>query len=325
MTMNKNIKGSAIDILIGIAVGDALGVPFEFSERTEMAKNPAKDIVGFKVHNQPPGTWSDDSSLTFCLAEALINDYSLRATAINFIKWRNEAYWTAHDKVFDIGMTTTRAISRLEKILISNDIDALSYLRYDAQEYDNGNGSLMRILPLIFEIKGKDLKSQFHTVWENSALTHRHIRAAMSCMIYLKLAENILSGLDKIEAYKNTQIEINQLWNEINFSEIEKEHFKRIIQSDIRDVKKESIMSGGYIIESLEASIWSFLKTESFEDAVLTAINFGHDTDTTGAITGGISGLYYGFKNIPEYWVVSLARMEDILELGNKLNEKYNL
>ena len=95
-----------------------------------------------------------------------------------------------------------------------------------------------------------------------------------------------------------------------------------VIQSDINDVAKKDIKSGGYVIESLEASIWSFLKTDTYEEAVLTAINFGHDTDTTGAITGGIAGVYYKSLNFPEYWMVSLARMEDILDLADRFKQQ---
>ena len=161
-------------------------------------------------------------------------------------------------------------------------------------------------------------------VWENSALTHRHIRAAMSCMIYLKLAEYLIEGLDKQKAYQKTRKDILKLWQETEFPGNEKEHFKRVIQSDINEAEKDTIMSGGYVIESLEAGFWCFLKANTFEDAVLTAVNLGNDTDTTGAITGGIAGIYYGIENIPEHWIASLARMEDIVELGNKLYEKYN-
>lgn len=311
-------------MLLGVAIGDALGVPYEFSERAEMEKNPAKDMVGFKVHHQPSGTWSDDSSLTFCLAESIVYGYDLKSTAINFIKWRKEAYWTAHKDVFDIGMTTSRAITRLENILNEGNEQDLKLLKNDALESDNGNGSLMRILPLIFEIQGKDIKTQFDLVWENSALTHGHIRAAMSCMIYLNMAENLRNGLTKTKAYQKTRKDISRLWGIINFSESEKKHFERVIQADIQDVKKENIKSGGYVIESLEAGLWCLLKTDSFESAVLMAINFGHDTDTTGAITGGLAGIYYGAETMPECWIASLAILEDILELGDKLDKKYN-
>jgi len=319
------MKPKAVDLILGIAIGDALGVPYEFSTREEMERHPAKDMIGNKVHNQPPGTWSDDSSLTFCLAEALISGYDLKTTAINFIKWRDEAYWTAHNEVFDIGITTNQAINRLSEIITEEKYNDLKLLKQQAKENDNGNGSLMRILPLIFEIKGKEIQAQFDIVCENSALTHRHIRAAMSCMIYIKLAEYLLNGYDKGLAYQKTRADILELWEKINFDTEEKEHFKRVILFDIRDTKKEKISSGGYVIESLEASLWCFLTTHSFKLAVLTAVNLGKDTDTTGAITGGLAGLYYGRENMPENWIISLARVDDIIGLGGNIENKYKL
>jgi ADP-ribosylglycohydrolase len=318
------MKNKPKDILFGIAIGDAIGVPYEFSSREQMMKNPAKDIVGYMSHNQPPGTWSDDSSLTFCLAESLINGYSLKSTAENFIKWKKEAYWTARGNVFDIGMTTAKAITKLEKIIADKSFDDLDLLKYESDEYDNGNGSLMRILPLIFEIKDKSITNQFEIIWKNSALTHGHIRSAMSCLIYLKFSEHLINGIDKKEAYKLTRSEIKEFWDKMNFAEIERKHFSRVIKNDICQFPKETILSGGYVIESLEASLWCFLKTETYESAVLKAINFGHDTDTTGAITGGLAGIYYGYKEIPEYWIASLAKMEKIEKLSERLNEKYN-
>jgi ADP-ribosylglycohydrolase len=183
----------------------------------------------------------------------------------------------------------------------------------------------MRILPLLFKIKGKELTEQFELVWENSALTHRHIRAAMSCMIYLKLAEFLLAGEDKFIAYKKSVDEIQKLWEAIQFPASERKHFKRIIDGDIFDVSKSQIRSGGYVIESLEASLWCFLRFESFRDAVLSAVNLGHDTDTTAAITGGLAAIYQGIDGIPEKWLAALARREDIVKLGEKLAEKKGL
>lgn len=317
------MKTSAKDILLGIAVGDALGVPFEFQSREAMKQNPAKDMIGYGTHNQAPGTWSDDTSLTLCLAQALVEPYNLAVISQNFIKWKKEAYWTARNDVFDIGLTTAASISQLEEILNQGNVSDLELLKYEGFESDNGNGSLMRILPLIYEIHGRDLVSQFEVVWNNSALTHKHIRAGMSCMIYLKFAEHILNGLDKINAYEVTQKDILDLWERINFSESEQAHFANIIPSRINDLNENKIKSGGYVIEALEASLWSFLKTSTYEEAVLKVINFGHDTDTCAAITGGIAGLYYGYENIPELWRAALARMEDIEALAKALDNKY--
>jgi ADP-ribosylglycohydrolase len=232
--------------------------------------------------------------------------------------------WTARGDVFDIGMTTATAIKRIRDLVEFGKIAELKLLKYQGEESDNGNGSLMRILPLLFHIKGMDIKQQFDIVWDVSALTHRHIRAAMSCMIYLKLAENILNGMDKYKAYVSMRNQIKDFWKVLDFAEHERIHFRRIIESDIHLIKREDINSGGYVIESLEASLWCFLNNDNYEKTVLAAVNLGHDTDTTAAIVGGLAGLYYSAENIPQWWLASLARLEDIVSLSEKLNQKYN-
>jgi ADP-ribosylglycohydrolase len=317
------MNNHARNILFGVAVGDALGVPYEFSSREKMEEGPPVDMKGFMIHNQPAGTWSDDSSLTFCLAEAMISGYSLRSAAENFIKWKNEAYWTANNSVFDIGATTAAAINDLERILRRGEIADLERLRERADEYDNGNGSLMRILPLAFEIKGKDTGEQFEVVWKNSALTHRHIRAAMSCMIYLKFAEYLMRGIEKFEAYEKMIKDIRNLWQDSAYPVPEREHFKRIIDHRITRYEKKTIRSGGYVIESLEAALWCFLKSDDYEHAVKQAVTLGNDTDTTAAITGGLAGIYYSFDAIPRRWVEILSRSGDIEDLSDRLHHAY--
>ena len=104
-------SNKVLDAIMGVAIGDAVGVPFEFRSREDMEENPATDITGYGTYNQPHGTWSDDSSLTFCLAQSLIQGYDIKDMSEKFIKWRDEAYWTAHNEVFDIGKTTSIAIS----------------------------------------------------------------------------------------------------------------------------------------------------------------------------------------------------------------------
>ena len=315
-------SNKVIDALLGVAIGDAVGVPYEFTSREEMQANPATDMIGHGTYNQPKGTWSDDSSLTFCLAESLVGGYDLKDMSERFIKWVDEAYWTAHDQVFDIGITTSIAISRLRVIIDEGNLEELERQRDYGDEWDNGNGSLMRIIPLLFYTKGKPIKEQFDIVWEVSALTHRHIRAAMSCMIYLNVAEKLLEGKDKVDAYKEMRVEISELWDAIDFPEKEKKHFDKVIQNDIRDTRIDDLKTGGYVIEVLESSIWFFLNKNSYKDTILSIINLGHDTDTSAAIAGGLAGLYYGQEGIPKEWVVSIARLDDIVELANKLNEK---
>jgi len=309
--------------LLGVAIADALGVPFEFKVRADIPRSHIPMMMGYGTYNQKPGTWSDDSSMTFCLAESLVSGYDLKDMAEKFIAWKTESYWSARGEVFDIGRTTSIAINRLQVFLREDKVDELEFLKYSGDEQDNGNGSLMRILPLLFYIKGKPIEEQFEIIWNVSALTHRHIRAAMCCLIYLRMAEHILNGKKKVESYFQVQKEILEFWEKMNFAERERVHFSKVIQNDIREVRLEDLRSGGYVIESLEASFWCFLQKENYEDTVVEAIHLGHDTDTTAAIVGGLAGLYYGAENIPEDWIVSIARMEDVLELGDRLNEQY--
>lgn len=311
------------DALIGLAVGDAIGVPVEFQSREELDKNPVIDMREYGTYNQPKGTWSDDSSLTFCLADSLISGYNLKDIANKFIAWRDNNEWTPHGTVFDIGITTTKSISKLKKHIYDNNEESIKSINSDADEFSNGNGSLMRILPIYFYIKDFQIKKQFEIIWEVSALTHGHIRSAISCLIYLVLIDEILKEKTKFEAYKETQQKIKTFFQLQQISEFEQKHFRRLIDKDISKVDRKEIQSSGYVIHSLEASFWCFLNSKTYKDTILNAVNLGHDTDTTAAIVGGITGIYYGEQAIPESWRNNLVKKEEIENLCDKLNRKY--
>lgn len=134
-------------------------------------------MPAYGTDQQPPGTWSDDSSLAFCLAESLCHGYDLADLARRFIDWREKAYWTAHGRVFDIGIATSQAIGRLRSGTLPTQAGGRS-------EEDNGNGSLMRILPLITYLAGKPIAERYRIVADASSLTHAHVRSMLSCFIY---------------------------------------------------------------------------------------------------------------------------------------------
>lgn len=319
-------KNSFRSALLGLVVGDALGVPFEFRSREEMQASPAAGMQGYGTHCQPPGTWSDDSSLTFCLADSLCTyGYTLKNIAKRFVLWKNEAYWTAHNEVFDIGIATAKSIDLLNSLLKAEEYEGLEKLKEQSHEYENGNGSLMRIMPLLFEIEGKALDEQWQMVWDVSALTHKHIRAAMACFIYLKLAEYLLAGIKKDEAYSKTQALILDFWEQSAFPEEEQAHFRRIIQEDIRNCPEGELHSSGYVIHSLELSFYCLLGYEDYASALLFAINRGEDTDTSAAITGALMGLYYGQEAIPKAWLEQLVGLKDIQRLCWRFERAYAL
>lgn len=145
----------------------------------------------------------------------------------------------------------------------------------------------------------------------------------MSCLIYLRLAERLLDGKEKEVAYQEMRQEILEFWEQMDFSESEREYFQKLIQNDIRATPIDDLRSGGYVIEVLESSIWFFLKKDTYQDTILSIINIGHDTDTSAAIAGGLAGIYYGQERIPKDWITSLARKEDIFNLGDQLNTLY--
>jgi len=311
------------NMFLGLSLADALGVPVEFQSREDLIQNPVTSMRSFGSHHQPEGTWSDDSSLAFCLAESLKNGYNLKDMAHKFIQWKSEQIWTPHGRVFDIGMQTNRAIDRLAKILGNEDKESLKLLKYEDDEYTNGNGSLMRILPLLYYIKGKDIEEQFEIAWEVSALTHGHIRSAISCLIYLKFAELMLDGISLNDAYQQTRTIIQKLFLLRGISAYGQDKFKRIIANDISKLSEEEINSGGYVIDTLEASFWCLLHTNSYLDAVFKAINLGDDTDTTATVVGGIAGLYYGMEDVPKTWIQNLARKKDIIQLSEDYLETF--
>jgi ADP-ribosylglycohydrolase len=299
-------------VLLGVAVGDAVGVPNEFRSREIMLKNPATDMVGFGTYNQSPGTFSDDSSLTFCLAEALTHGFDLQEIANNFIKWVEEDYWTAHGEVFDIGIATHEAISNL----MNGDAPEVSG---GDDEYSNGNGSLMRIAPLLFYLLDKPIQERFELTRLVSGITHRHIRSVVACFLYLEFARFLVVGLEKKNAYMKTQVQVSAFLKTIAIPDSELDLFNRILQSDISQEPINTIESSGYVIHTLEASIWCLLTTETYQDAILKAVNLGKDTDTTAAVTGGLAGLLYGVDGIPTSWLNQLAKRDEIEDLAERM------
>ena len=159
------------DAFIGFATGDALGVPVEFETREWLQENPVQGMLGGMRYNQHPGTWSDDSSMLFCTAESLCRGYDLEDIARQFSKWKNERFWTPRGRVFDIGIQTNKAIARIDRFLeMGLRIKPIPEL--GVNEKENGNGSLMRILPLAFFLKDKPAEESYRIIREVSALTH---------------------------------------------------------------------------------------------------------------------------------------------------------
>lgn len=302
------------DILFGVAVGDALGVPIEFKSRQTIALKPVTGMTGFGTHNLPAGTFSDDSSLAFCLAEALTKEFNLQRIGNNFVEWLNNKFWTPRGNVFDVGIATSQAIRRLQE-------GCNPELAGGMKASDNGNGSLMRILPLLVYTKDKPIADRYEITKQVSSITHGHIRSVIACFYYLEFARQILNGINKFQIYKNLQTEISEYLNSLSINPNEIKLFNRLLNGNIYHLTRKEVFSSGYVLHTLEASIWCLLTTDNYKTATLKAVNLGEDTDTTGAVTGGLAGLLYGFGTIPKSWVQQIARKDDIENLADRLRD----
>ncbi|MBJ6109506.1 ADP-ribosylglycohydrolase family protein [Hymenobacter sp. BT523] len=309
--------------LLGLAVGDALGVPVEFLSRAARQKDPVTGMRAFGTHHQPAGTWSDDSSLTFCLAETLalpagrtaapdLADFARRS-----INWLDSAYWTAHGKTFDVGNTSRTAINRLRRGTTPTAAGPRS-------EEDNGNGALMRILPLAFHETWRAETLDLDAAWvltENAAsVTHGHPRSTLGCFIYLLVARGLLAGLAPADAYAAMR-ELANPWLEHGSipAVVEDKYYRWVLSGALPDQPESKIASSGYVVHTLEAALWCLLRHDTYAATVLAAVNLGDDTDTTGAVAGGLAGLAYGEAAIPDEWLAVLARRADIEQLAVRL------
>jgi len=189
----------------------------------------------------------------------------------------------------------------------------------------NGNGSLMRIAPLLFYLFDKPIQERYEITKQVSSITHGHIRSVIACFYYLEFARHLLLHKNKFETYTDLKIEIRNHLASLSVRPNEIRLFDRLLKDDIHKLKEDDIQSSGYVLHTLEASIWCLLTTDTYKDAVLKAVNLGEDTDTTGAVTGGLAGLLYGLDSIPPNWISQIARQEDIADLGERLSRRIGI
>ena len=313
--INKEIVAGGF---LGFVTGDALGVPVEFSSRETRKINPVSTMLGYKYYYVPEGTWSDDSSMTIATMASIIDKKDINYDDImnRFCAWLVKADYTATNKVFDIGGTTRHAILSYQ---YGKTISTESGL---TNERSNGNGSLMRMLPIAFYSYCKNLNEQEETEMINnlSGLTHAHEISKLGCKIYCDYIKEILKGRNKQQAY----LSLTKKHYEEYYSSQSIEKYSRILNGKLDTLNENDISSSGYIISTLEASMWCTLTSDSYKEAVLKAVNLGEDTDTIGAITGGIAGCLYGINAIPNEWLNKLQKKEYLFNLTNQYYNTMN-
>lgn len=335
MSDHKNIW---YDGVMGVVVGDALGLPVQFLARDELDRNPVKRMEGFGAYNMPAGTWSDDGSMTLATLDSLTEKGCVDLADImnRFVAWYLLGKYTQHGKAFDVGGTTRDAVFRY-----SRSHDRLTC--GPASERNNGNGSLMRILPVclcavvnpvsIFDPIDELFLPQpidkygpyidyraLLAVHRVAGLTHGHIRSKIACGLYYFIVKHVMDSL--VNGKPGTALN-DCIWEGLQegFSMylqiiqnggayLDQPEFKGLTEQELANytrlntpdafsrTPRREIRSSGYVVDSLEAAVWCLLTTNSYADCVLKAVNLGDDTDTIAAIAGGIAGLYYGSAGI---------------------------
>lgn len=299
------IEGS----ILGSVVGDALGVPGEFMSREELRENPITDMIGGGAHEQLPGTWSDDTSMTLCTIDSIIEkgiDYDDQM--YRFADWLWSASNTARDEVFDVGGATKHAIFRYMKKTPALECGELA-------ENTCGNGSLMRIMPTALYLLGqygwRELDDRSAEIIHNtSKCTHAHVRCQMACGVFCSIVFSmscsgdlhnaVVAGVASALKYYRSKDEFATVYDD----------FTNLIGIEKRN--EDEIQSTGYVLHTLQAALWCLLNTSGYAECVLKAVNLGRDTDTTAAVAGALAGFWYKEWQIPRDWAEKTAKYDEI-------------
>lgn len=299
------LRDRVVGGLWGAVVGDALGVPVEFRSRAEVQRNPVTDLRGHGTHNQPKGTWSDDSSLMLCTVDSLLrHDFDTADMGQRFVQWSEGKLWTPWGSVFDIGGATSRALGRIEQGIPAERAGG-------TDENSNGNGSLMRILPVALRFAREPAERLLEFAYRASAITHRHVRSPTACGLYCLVAAGLLRGETAVAAHQSAAQTVGPLFKTMPWT-AERLCFAAALAPHLATLPEQEIASGGHVIDTLTASLWCLLTSKSYEETVLKAVNLGGDADTTGIAAGGLAGVCYGRAAVPEHWCNAMARANDL-------------
>ena len=284
------MRNYVLDGIMGLCVADALGVPVEFMERRSLKRNPVVNMREYGTYNQPKGTWSDDTSMTLCLLDSLSNVLDYDNIMTKFLDWFKKGEYTPYGQAFDIGNGTRRALMRFEEGTPALECGGKS-------DHENGNGSLMRILPIVFYLRfkyGRDFTSKdeaFQIIHNISALTHAHKRSKIACGIYISIASELFKEVDLKGAIESGIYKAMEYYRNQNEFAEELNHYRRIESKDFEKTNIDKIKSSGYVVHTIEAAIWCLLNTKNYKNCGLKAVNRGEDTDTVAAVAGGLAGL----------------------------------
>jgi ADP-ribosyl-[dinitrogen reductase] hydrolase len=285
--------------LLGLAAGDAIGTTLEF--KSPGTFRPLTDMVGGGPFDLQPGQWTDDTSMALCLGESLVrcHGFDPKDQMERYCRWWQDGYLSCTGRCFDIGLTVSAALSKYTESgdPFSGSVDPRSA----------GNGSLMRLAPIALAYR-ENSERAIHYAGESSRTTHGAPAAIDACKFYTALILGALRGASK-EYLLSHDFFQSSLVPEI--AEIAAGSFKQ---------KTPPVIAGtGYVVKSLEAALWAFYRSSTFERGVLLAANLGDDADTTAAVFGQLAGAFYGAEAIPKSWLERLAMREFITEMADSL------
>lgn len=295
-----------IGALVGLAVGDSLGTPVQFKGRGTF--EPVTSMRGGGFFETNPGEWSDDTSMALCLAESLIecNGFDAKDQMERYVRWYRDGYLSSKEYSFDIGTTTQNS---LELFIKTGD-------PFSGKHDPNGagNGSLMRLAPIALAF-AQFPEQAIAYAGEQSYTTHGSVEASDACRYFTALLIGALRGKKKEDIFSSKYSPIKRKTLCKSIAKVASGTFKSKFRSEI--------IGNGYVVNSLEAALWSFYTTSSFEECVLKAVNLGEDADTTAAIAGQIAGAYYGASAIPDVWRKQIAQGEMIEQKAVNLFTKF--
>lgn len=304
------------DALLGFAVGDAFGVPVESLRREDVRSLKLDEMLANGVHGVPKGAWSDDTSLLISSMDSIINNGSINYKDVmdNFIKWLDNSCFVSIDKSFGVGLTTLNTLNNYKK---TNNV----YNSGCKEDIYNDNASLMRILPfsLYCIMNNLDDKETMNIINTSSSLTHANNVSKMGCYIYTEFLRGIIDTKDSYSAFEHI---LSKDYNSYGIHALDA--YSRLLKEDFIELIDEEIKSSRYVVDTLEAVIYSVLNSRDFKSSIITSVNLGGDTDTIAALTGAISGIMYSSKTIPKEWINCLLKKEYLIELSIKYNNLLN-
>jgi len=292
--------------LLGLAAGDALGTTLEFKPPGSF--EPLTDMVGGGPFNLDPGQWTDDTSMALCLAQSLIEceGFDARDQIERYVAWYRQGYLSSTGTCFDIGNTVLSALTMFEETG-----DPFSG---PTDEYSAGNGSIMRLAPVPLYFADTPELAMDKSA-ESSRTTHGVRAAVDACRYFGGLLVGAVEGVSKQELLSPRYSPAPEYFD----SHPLVEKIDTVAAGSFKEHDPPRIRGSGYVVESLEAALWAFHRTDTFEEGALAAVNLGNDADTTGAVYGQLAGAFYGADSIPDGWLEKLTMRDEIERLSQNL------